>query len=94
MVLVLHKVRPGVRGQLTRWLLQPQTNVYIGHPSARIRERIWKVVCDEIDFKGGSAILIHPDACEQGCCILTHGKTPRAMRDFDGLILPQTPKSR
>ena len=94
MVLILHKVRPGFRGKLTRWLIQPQTNMYVGHPSARIREAIWKLVCAEIDLKGGSAILIHPEACEQGCRILTHGDTPKAMRDFDGLVLPKTPQAR
>jgi CRISPR-associated endoribonuclease Cas2 subtype I-E len=93
MVLILHKVRPGFRGRLTRWLIQPQTNVYVGHASARIRVRLWKMLREEIDLKGGSAILIHPDACEQGYRILTYGETPRSMRDFDGLILPKTPKS-
>lgn len=92
-VLILHKVRPGFRGKLTRWLIQPQANVYMGHPSARIRERLWKMVCDEIDLNGGSALLIHPDACEQGCKILHHGETPKTMKDFEGLFLPKTPKS-
>ena len=71
MVLILHKIRPGVRGRLTRWLVQPQTNVYVGHPSARIRDVIWKLITEEIDIKGGSAILIHPDACEQGFFVRT-----------------------
>lgn len=94
MVLILHKVRPGVRGRLTRWLIQPQTNVYVGHPSARIRDAIWKLITEEIDTKGGSAILIRPDPCEQGCRILQYGESPRDMKDFDGLILPKTQKKR
>ena len=93
MVLILHKVRPSMRGRLTRWLIQPQSGVYVGHPSARIRDRIWEMVCEEVDSKGGSAILIHPEAVEQGCRILTHGKTPKTMVDFEGLVLPKTPIS-
>lgn len=93
MVLILHKVRPSIRGRLTRWLIQPQTGVYVGHPSARIRERIWQLVRDEIDSHGGSAVLIHPEASEQGCRILTHGETPKRMVDFEGLVLPKTAKS-
>ena len=93
MVLILHKIRPGFRGRLTRWLIQPQTNVYVGHASARIRDRIWQLVCEEIDLKGGSALLVHPAACEQGYRILSHGDTPRIMRDFEGLVLPKTRKS-
>jgi CRISPR-associated protein Cas2 len=94
MVLILHKVRPSIRGRLTRWLIQPQSGVYIGHPSARIRDRIWDMVCEEIDVKGGAAVLIHPEASEQGCRILTRGETPKTMVDFEGLVLPKTPKSR
>jgi len=93
MVLILHKIRQGLRGRLTRWLIQPQTNVYVGHPSARIRDRIWKLVRDEIDLKGGGAILIHPAANEQGCEIVSYGDPPRDMVDFEGLKLPKTPKS-
>lgn len=93
MVLILHKVRPGFRGRLTRWLIQPQTNVYVGHPSARIRNRLWKFLREEIDLKGGSAVLVHTESCEQGYRVLTYGETPRIMRDFDGLVFPKTPKS-
>ena len=90
MVLILYKVSPSIRGRLTRWLIQPQSGVYVGHPSARIRERIWEMVCEEIDIKGGAAVLIHPEATEQGCRILTRGDTPKAMVDIEGLILPKT----
>lgn len=93
MVLIVHKVRPSIRGRLTRWLIQPQSGVYVGHPSARIRDRLWEMVREEIDTKGGAAVLIHPAANEQGCCILTHGETPKEMVDFEGLVLPKTPKS-
>lgn len=92
-VLIVHKVRPSIRGRLTRWLIQPHSGVYVGHPSARIREQIWKMVREEIDTYGGSAILIHPAATEQGCRILTHGQTPKTMVDFEGIVLPKTAKS-
>lgn len=93
MVLIVSKVRPSIRGRLTRWLIQPQSGVYVGHPSARIRDRLWEMVREEIDTKGGAAVLIHPDANEQGCRILTHGETPKEMVDFEGLVLPKTRKS-
>jgi CRISPR-associated protein Cas2 len=92
MVLIVHKVRPSIRGRLTRWLIQPQSGVYVGHPSARIRDKIWEKVCEEVDLKGGAAVLIHPHTTEQGYRILTRGKTPKTMADFEGLVLPKTPK--
>ena len=82
------------RGHLMRWLIQPRCGVYVGHPLARIRDRIWDLVCEEIDMKGGAAILIDPDANEQGCRILTCGKTPKVMVGFEGPTPPKTPKSR
>jgi len=94
MVLILRNIRPGVRGHLTRWLLQPQAGVYVGHPSGRIRDQIWKRICDEIDLKGGSAILIRPAANEQGYQIETRGDPTRVFTDFDGLTLAKTPRKR
>ncbi|MBX3382062.1 MAG: type I-E CRISPR-associated endoribonuclease Cas2 [Phycisphaeraceae bacterium] len=92
MILILSKVRPGLRGRLTRWLVQPQSGVYLGHPSARIRERLWALVCEEIDTRGGSAILIAPTPTEQGYSVETRGQTPKDFVDFDGLTLPKTRK--
>ncbi|MDZ4817643.1 MAG: type I-E CRISPR-associated endoribonuclease Cas2e [Planctomycetota bacterium] len=90
MVLIVRNVRPGLRGRLTRWLIQPQTGVYVGHLSGRVREELWKTVCDEVDENRGSAILINPAANEQGYTILTRGDSDRSFVDLDGLILPKT----
>ena len=92
MVLMLRNVRPGMRGKLTRWLVQPHPGVYLGHPSGRIRERLWEMICQEIDEKGGSAVMIVPAQCEQGYAIHTRGQTPKVFVDFDGLTLPKTPR--
>lgn len=92
MVLILRNVRPGIRGRLTRWLVQPQSGVYLGHPSGRIRDRIWEMVCEEIDLKGGSAVMITPAANEQGYAVLTRGTPPKVFVDYEGLTLPKTPR--
>lgn len=94
MVLILHKVRPSIRGRLTRWLIQPRTGVYVGHASGRIRDRIWELVCGEVDSRGGAAVLIHPDTTEQGFRVLTRGETPKIMVDFEGIVLPKKPENR
>ena len=94
MVLILKNVRASLRGRLTRWLIQPHSGVYVGHPSGRIRERLWQTVSEEVDTKGGSAIMIHPAANEQGYQILTRGSPSRMMVDFEGLTLPKTPRRR
>lgn len=94
MVLILRNVRPGFRGRLTGWLVQPQTGIYVGHLSGRIRDRLWERVCEEIDLKGGAGVLIHPSNSEQGYAIRTHGQTQKDFVDFEGLILPKTARKR
>lgn len=93
-VLILRNIRPGFRGYLTRWLVQPQSGVFLGHTSARIHECLWKKVCEEIDLRGGSAILITPSDNEQGYILQSYGDPPKIVRDFDGLMLPKTPVVR
>jgi len=40
-VLTLTNCPPSIRGELTRWLLEIDTGVYVGRVSARVREQIW-----------------------------------------------------
>jgi CRISPR-associated protein Cas2 len=43
-VLILERVPPGLRGELTRWFLEPQAGVFVGRVSAIVRElspRAW-----------------------------------------------------
>jgi CRISPR-associated protein Cas2 len=80
-------VHPGnrFRGELTRWLIQPKTGVFVGRVSARVRDLLWEKVCSQ--KKGGEAILIYPDTTEQGFTIRTAGKTSNLVEDFEGLFL-------
>jgi len=91
-VLILERVTPSLRGELTRWLVQPKTGVFVGRVSARVRDRLWeKIVKSRRD---GAALLIHAAETEQGFAIRTTGATSKLMADFEGLILPKTPVSR
>jgi CRISPR-associated protein Cas2 len=40
-VVILTAVPPGLRGHLTRWLLEISPGVFVGHISARVRSRMW-----------------------------------------------------
>lgn len=92
MVLLLRNAKPGLRGRLTRWLVQPHPGVYLGHLSGRVRDRLWDLVCAGIDEGGGSAVLIAPAQNEQGYTVLTRGTPPKLFVDFDGLLMPKTPR--
>ncbi|MDQ0847452.1 CRISPR-associated endoribonuclease Cas2 subtype I-E [Streptomyces sp. V1I6] len=43
-VIVLTNCPAGLRGFLTRWLLEISAGVFIGNPSARIRDVLWDEV--------------------------------------------------
>ena len=85
MVLVVEKVPISLRGELTRWLLEPKTNVFVGRVSAIVRDKIWEMVCDKV--KAGAAVLAHPTNNEQGFAIRTFGATSRTVIDLEGLTL-------
>ena len=39
---------PSLRGDLTKWCQEIQTGVYVGNVSARVRERLWQRINDNI----------------------------------------------
>lgn len=88
-VMILERVSPSLRGELTRWLIQPKAGVFVGHISARVRDLLWQRV--DRSVKNGAAILIHDSNNEQGFVIQTVGNTRRIVEDFEGLLLPKTP---
>ena len=41
-VVVLTACPVGLRGDLTRWLLEIASGVFVGHVTARVRDRLWE----------------------------------------------------
>ncbi len=88
-VMMLEKVSPSVRGELTRWLVELRTGVFVGQISALVRDKLWEMVC--LKTRGGGVVLLHSADTEQGFAIRTWGDTQRSVRDFDGLFLIHKP---
>lgn len=89
-VLVLERVSPSLRGELTRWLLEARAGVFVGNVSAEVRQRLWERAC-----KGrgtGSGVLMHRAATEQGFAVHVCGEPGREIVDFEGLTLVRTPQ--
>ncbi|ACY96533.1 type I-E CRISPR-associated endoribonuclease Cas2e [Thermomonospora curvata] len=74
-----------LRGALTRWMIEPAPGLYVGTLSARVRTELWTAVSASIG--DGAAVLLHPDANEQGFTLHTAGRRRRTPIDFDGLTL-------
>lgn len=88
-VLILERVPPGLRGELTRWLLEPRAGVFVGRVSALVRERLWQKACAQAG--DGGCVIIHPSDNEQGFKIRTWGRSARSIEDFEGLFLVRVP---
>lgn len=84
-VIVVEKVSVSLRGDLSRWLLEPKTGVFVGRVSAAVRERLWARTCDGIG--SGSAVLIWSSDVEQGYRVEMVGDRRHQVRDFEGLLL-------
>ncbi|MFF1737847.1 type I-E CRISPR-associated endoribonuclease Cas2e [Streptomyces sp. NPDC058247] len=87
-VIVLTNCPAGLRGFLTRWLLEISAGVFIGNPSARIRDLLW----DEVQqYAGqGRALLAHTTSNEQGFTFRTHDHAWHLV-DHEGLSLIRRP---
>ena len=84
-VLILTAVKPGLRGELTRWMIEPQAGVFVGNLSARVRDKLWEKV--EREVKEGSAVMLFSARTEQGFAVRSHGDRTRVPVDFEGLTL-------
>ena len=84
-VFIVECASVGLRGALTRWMLEVHAGVYVGTLSTRVRERLWAKVCSS--KKAGGCILVSRSRNEQGFTIATHGDPRRSIIDMEGLQL-------
>jgi CRISPR-associated protein Cas2 len=84
-VIILERVPASVRGELTRWMLEPKTGVFVGRVSAMVRDKLWEHICRKM--RGGAGMMVHTADTEQGYAIRYWGETSRKVEDFEGLTL-------
>lgn len=87
-VLILERAPDSLRGELTRWLHEPRTNVFVGRVSALVRRKLWDKVKREIGL-GAGALLAYNSDDEPGFRLETFGDTTRRVIESDGLQLIQ-----
>ena len=84
-MLVIERVPASLRGELTRWLLEPRPGVFVGELSAMVRDKLWGLVQDKA--RGGDGVLMQSADTEQGFMVRSFGNPDREAIDFDGLTL-------
>ncbi|MDA1129534.1 MAG: type I-E CRISPR-associated endoribonuclease Cas2e [Chloroflexi bacterium] len=89
-IMIVERIAPGLRGEMTRWMLEPKTGVFVGTLSAMVRDRLWERVCQKMG--DGGAILIYNTDNEQGFAIKVEGNPSRCIVDFEGISLVRIPQ--
>ncbi|UVS78396.1 type I-E CRISPR-associated endoribonuclease Cas2e [Actinokineospora sp. UTMC 2448] len=87
-VIVVTACPVGLRGHLTRWLMEISPGVFIGKITARVRALVWARVTDMA--KTGRAIMVYAADNEQGLDFAVHGHDWIPV-DFEGLHLMLRP---
>lgn len=88
-VIILEKVPISLRGELTRWLIEPSPGVFVGQVSARVRDKLWEK-CTHAKRIGG-VTQIWSTNTEQHFQIRMEGETKREIVDLEGLQLIRVP---
>lgn len=89
-VLMMERVPVGLRGELSRWMIEPRAGVFVGRMSGMVRDRLWQKACK--GAKEGAAMMLYSAPTEQGFAVRTQGDASRMLVDVEGLLLVRIPK--
>ena len=87
-VIVVAACPVGLRGHLTRWLLEIAPGVFVGKVSNRVRDLMWLRVLDMV--KTGRAIMVYNANNEQGLAFQVHEHNWQPI-DIEGINLMLRP---
>ena len=90
-LVVLTDCPPKLRGDLSKWLFEINTGVYVGKVSARVREELWSRICESVSQ--GQATMVYPAPGEQRMEFRVHNTTWEVV-DYDGIKLMRRPLMR
>lgn len=90
-VVTLSKVPPSLRGDLTKWMQEIATGVYVGNFNTRIREQLWERIKQSVG--SGEATMSYAHRNELGYQFETF-RTHRKNISYDGVPLVMIPKKQ
>lgn len=84
-VMILERVPRRLRGELTSWLVEVQSGVFVGKVSALVRDLLWEKCV--LKSEGGKCCQIWATDNEQGFAMRMVGDQRRRIVDLDGIFL-------
>jgi len=88
MILTMTDCPMGLRGDLTKWLLEISPGVFVGQVSARVRDQLWERIGE--NTKNGRVTMVFNTNNEQRLDFRIHNSTWEPI-DFDGIKLMLRP---
>ena len=88
-VIVITACPPGVRGDVSRWMLEIAPGVFVGRITARLRDRLWVRIISMI--RNGRAIMVYSTRNEQHYAFEVFQPDWHVV-DCDGVQLIKRPK--
>jgi CRISPR-associated protein Cas2 len=89
-VVILTACPAGLRGHLTRWLLEIAPGVFCGNVSSKVRDQIWLRIVEMA--KDGRALMVFSRRGDQGLDFRVH-RHDWETADFDGVTLMRRPEA-
>src|SRR5205823_4840574 len=83
--MILEKLPRSLRGALSRWLIEVRPGTFLGNPSQRVRDELWKKVTNRPPL--GYVLQIWSTPNPQGYDYRQYGSGKRQLVDFEGLAL-------
>lgn len=77
-----------LRGDLSKWLFEVNIGVYVGKVSGKVRDELWKRICDNVSQ--GQATMVYTTNNEQGFEFKVHNTTWFPV-SYDGVTLMKHP---
>lgn len=90
-IITLRNTTPSLRGDLSKWMQEIATGVYIGNFNSRVRELLWQRVIENVG--NGEATVSYATRNELGYNFKTHN-TKRQIIDSDGIPLVMFPNTK
>ena len=84
-VILMERVPPGLRGHLTRWMVEVGTGVFVAKLSALVREEVWDECAEKV--AGGLLQMIWRAQTAQGFDVRTLNPKGRYAELVDGVWL-------
>lgn len=91
-VVVLIGAAVGLRGHVTRWMVEIAPGVFVGEVSSRVAGKVWTTITERI--RDGQAIMVRKAHTEQGWDARAAGVDRWSGVSLDGLTLFRRPGPR